>query len=674
MSLRRRLTLFFVLIVIVPLALAGFAVQRVVANEMARRAADDLEPALDTTVALYRRDAGAADDHLARLLVEPGRLARVLESGRRAAADDYLAGSLARARAFDFLGIVDPSGRVLAFARASRPQLLPGVGVPAATRLVTPRTGLGPGYARTVSIPLQDEGGGHAGTLVGGVWLDHGFLAQLPQQAGVESSLAWRGRIIATTLPLNAPAPVDVRPGELGEVALEDGSTAAARALSDDLVVLASTPTEPVDHLSRNVLVSVLTLLALVLAGTFVLAWFLSRLITHPLEELAAGARAIADGRFDYAIPVRSNDEVGRLATVFNEMTERLHATISELSSSRDQLARAVRRVGETLRATHDMGDLRASILNVAADAVGADAAALWLFTPTRDELYIALTRGLDESTQARVRVGDGIAGLVAERGRTVLAPRPDGAPKRARVEPPFESTIAVPLYTQDRVTGVLTLWRTADRPRFTEEDLGTAVFLSEQGGVAIENVLLHEEAQRLSLTDGLTGVWNRRFVQMQFRQTFATATRFGRPFSILMLDLDRFKHVNDTFGHQRGDAVLVEFAQRVSGVLREIDTFGRYGGEEFVCLLAETDVEGARATAEKVRHVIRSEPFGGPGERGIGLTVSIGVASYPEHGDSFRSLVESADSALYVAKQEGRDRVYVAGGPEKQEKLKLAT
>jgi diguanylate cyclase (GGDEF)-like protein len=139
------------------------------------------------------------------------------------------------------------------------------------------------------------------------------------------------------------------------------------------------------------------------------------------------------------------------------------------------------------------------------------------------------------------------------------------------------------------------------------------------------------------------------------------------------MLDLDFFKRINDTFGHQRGDAILIEFAHRVNGTLREIDTFSRYGGEEFICLLSETDVEGARTTAQKICEVIRNEMFGAIGEEPIALTVSIGVASHPEHGNSYRSLVEAADKALYEAKENGRNRVVVARkGPSSQ--LKLAT
>ena len=117
---------------------------------------------------------------------------------------------------------------------------------------------------------------------------------------------------------------------------------------------------------------------------------------------------------------------------------------------------------------------------------------------------------------------------------------------------------------------------------------------------------------------------------------------------------------------------MLIEFAQRVSAVVREVDTFARYGGEEFICLLSETDVAGAVTTAEKIHDVIRSEPFAGVGEEPISITTSIGIASYPEHADTYQGLVEAADRALYQAKQEGRDRVRVAGNAPPN--LKLAT
>ncbi|MDQ4126119.1 MAG: diguanylate cyclase, partial [Actinomycetota bacterium] len=380
---------------------------------------------------------------------------------------------------------------------------------------------------------------------------------------------------------------------------------------------------------------------------------------------------AIAEGRFDHRIQVRSKDEVGQLAEAFNDMTDTLGETVSELSSSRDQLRRAIRRVGDTLRSTHDMKQMLSSVLNTTVDAIRADGAVLWMFGSTREELYPARGVNVDLDSLGRVKVGEGVVGLVAERSVNVLLPQQAG-PRPTPAETTHPVTIAIPLYTQDRIMGVIAVHREDPEDRFTEEEFDYVVFLGEQAGVAVENVLLHEEAQRLSITDGLTGVWNRRYFLMQFPQALAAAQRFQRPFSVLMLDLDTFKAINDTHGHQRGDAVLVEFAKRVTRVIREVDTFARYGGEEFICLLSETDLHGARTTAEKILDAIRSEPFGMPGEQPLTITVSIGVASYPLHGDTYKALVGAADKALYRAKQEGRDRVCTASEPEPP--LKLAT
>jgi diguanylate cyclase (GGDEF)-like protein len=439
------------------------------------------------------------------------------------------------------------------------------------------------------------------------------------------------------------------------------------------MTLVASTPIGPIASLGRRILTSLLPLVLVALLGTTALAYLLARLITQPLGEVAEGAKAIAEGRFDHQIPERSRDEVGQLATAFNDMTDRLKHTVTELSSSRDQLQKAVHRVGETLRSTHDMGQMLESILNTAVDSVAGDAGVLWRFTPTRDAMYPSAVNGLTLDATKAISVGEGAVGFAAERAANVLLPAHENNVRSSSKEPDFPNVIAIPLFSQDRVAGVLAVYREADRPAFSQKDVDTVLFLAEQGGVAIENVQLHEEARRLSLTDGLTGVWNRRFFQMQFRQVLATAMRFDRPFSILMLDIDHFKDVNDTHGHQRGDAILVEFSQRVSRTVREVDTFARYGGEEFICLLSETELAGALTTAEKICDVIRSETFGALGEPPVSLTVSIGVASYPNHGDSFRTLVENADQALYGAKEGGRDRVVSAERRPPGPGLKLA-
>lgn len=660
MSLQRRLTLFFVLIVILPLAAAGFVVQRVIVGEIGRRAQLSLHPALDVTVAFYNERLDKAEPSTEAAVQHEPELGRLLRLKAVSDIESLFESELRASADIDFLLASTPEGEPVAFA-SNPSSFLPGQPVPDGSEIASAAPGAGPGFYRTRPIPIRVRGTGEVGEVIGGFWLDEDLLAAATR-SDVELSFAYRDTIFASTAPLSGPADIEVNFDDTFDAEIGEPGTAEAVDLSDGVSIVASTPTASNDSIARRVLTSLVVLVVLAMLGITALAYLLARLITQPLEELARGANLVSEGYFDYEFPARSSrDEVGQLANAFRDMTRRLRQTINQLSSSRDQLQRAVMRTGQTLRSTHDMNQMIESILSTAADAVEADAAILWRFTPTRDELYPALGQGVNVDQMPRLKVGEGMVGHVGERATPMVMPPEspsDGGLRYARQEPAFPMAAAVPLYTQDRIMGVLAVYRREIGRRFAREDLDTMTFLVEQGGVAIENVLLHEEAQRLSITDGLTGTWNRRYLYMQFKQVLATAQRFDRPFSVLMLDLDNFKDINDNYGHQRGDAILVEFSHRVSTMLREVDTFARYGGEEFVCLLSETDEDGAMTTAEKIRDSVKSEPFGGMDEHLLNVTVSIGVAVYPQHGDSAQALIESADQALYRAKQNGRDRV----------------
>lgn len=659
MSLQRRLTLFFILIVILPLTAAGLVVHQVVVGEVESRATSNLKPSLNAAAVRYNERAQVIDDLTVAAVGGSADFRRLLRSGDRAAIDGFLARRLDATEGLGFLIALDARGRLAGHARIV-PDFAPGFAEPSVDAIIASRTA-GPGFNRSPLIPVSVAGSGEIGSVIGGFWLDSSILKGT-DQTEVDTFVVSNGEVIAGTREVTSVA-VDVTREGLFPLELDGQGQARSLELPAGLQTLVAwTPDAPVAAVSRQVLGSMLALLALALIATTGLAFVLARLITRPLEELSEAAGALAEGRFDHRITVRSRDEVGQLARSFNQMSDQLSSTVSDLASSRDLLQRAVERVGETLRSTHDMKQILEAITNTAADAVEADAAGLWMFNQTRDELYPALASGMSTNELARIKVGEGIVGFVAERGVTVTIPSEGAGPRSGRAEPSFPVTIGIPLYSANRMRGVLTVYRNEGSRPFSRSDLDTVIFLAEQGGVAIENVLLHEEAQRLSLTDGLTGVWNRRYLAMQSRQVLATAARFERSFSILMLDLDHFKSINDTYGHQRGDDILVEFARRVGDSLREIDTLVRYGGEEFVALLSETDLSGARTTAEKVRAAVGAEPFRSAGETPVDLSVSIGLASYPDHGVQFDVLLEAADQALYRAKQEGRNRVCIAG------------
>jgi diguanylate cyclase (GGDEF)-like protein len=169
------------------------------------------------------------------------------------------------------------------------------------------------------------------------------------------------------------------------------------------------------------------------------------------------------------------------------------------------------------------------------------------------------------------------------------------------------------------------------------------------------------EHTARLSITDGLTGLSNRRHFELTAAIELQRARRFGEPFGVALVDLDELKAVNDRHGHQAGDAVLVELARRLTEATRDVDLVARIGGDEFVVLLPNTDAAGTRTVARKLIGRVNAPPFLVDGAEYC-VTVSIGLASYPESGDTVNELLAAADAALYRAKAAGRNRME---GPE---------
>jgi len=389
------------------------------------------------------------------------------------------------------------------------------------------------------------------------------------------------------------------------------------------------------------------------------IALLLARATTRPLGELGAAAARVASGDLDTTIEVRSRDELGLLAASFNAMTEELRSYVGALQASRDELQAGVARIGDALSGTHDLDRILTVVLETAMASTGARAGAVLLVGADRTELELAVGQGLEErgvTAGLRLPLGVGVAGRVARSGDPLRGRVGPGELQPAPGEPTASTLLAVPLKSSSTVIGVLTLYDREDGELFDAADLATLRTFTSQATVAVDNVVLHEEAQRLSITDGLTGLWNYRYFTMTIGKEFDRAARFGRPLTLLLLDLDHFKLVNDVYGHQRGDAILVELAGRVRGQVRDVDTVARYGGEEFVIILPETDEEGAAQAAERIRAAVGRRPFGEPGEVPLEVTVSVGVAVFPVHAAGSTALLRRADQALYTAKREGRD------------------
>ncbi len=394
------------------------------------------------------------------------------------------------------------------------------------------------------------------------------------------------------------------------------------------------------------------------------LGLLVARDLTGPLAELTDAAERVASGDLGRDLPVQAEDEVGRLTSSFNRVTSDLRRSLAELERSRDEMRESLQRMGDALQKTHDIEGLLRVVLETAVAISDASGGLAGRVEGSSFTLFAEQgLRNAGHDVSERSRTGAGVIGRVAATGADLRGVLGEGELAPAPGEPQRGHVVALPLRHGAAVNAVLAVYRDAGADPFAEEQVDALRTLAGQASIAVENVRLHSEAQRLSMTDPMTGLRNFRYLSLELAREIERATRFDRPLSVLMLDLDHFKSINDTYGHARGDAVLRELAVRLSEVKREVDTLARYGGEEFVLVLPETGADGATMFADRVCAAVRREPFDGEGAEPLRVTASVGVASFPEHGASAAMLMRRADEALYVAKRAGRDQWRLAEG-----------
>lgn len=231
----------------------------------------------------------------------------------------------------------------------------------------------------------------------------------------------------------------------------------------------------------------------------------------------------------------------------------------------------------------------------------------------------------------------------------------------RGRKNPLFKCDflVSIPLMIENEIVGVLNL-NDNEKGFYNVGDLDFALNVSELVALSISNALLFETVQKISVTDGLTGLENHQQMKSLLKSEVIRCQRYASSLSIIMLDIDHFKKVNDTYGHQKGDDILLDFASTMKKFCRSNDIAARYGGEEFILILPETKVEGAFYIAERIREEMASQTFKHKG-KDFKVTVSCGIAEFdPDHIKDPEGLIKVADQALYKAKHEGRNRSIV--------------
>jgi diguanylate cyclase (GGDEF)-like protein len=233
------------------------------------------------------------------------------------------------------------------------------------------------------------------------------------------------------------------------------------------------------------------------------------------------------------------------------------------------------------------------------------------------------------------------------------------------RVRHPFAAAVlAFPLPGRGRTAGALVGVDTlpsGETPALSQAVLSAWRTLVEPAGLALENALHLQRAEALSVTDDLTRLYNSRFLNLSLRRETKRATRAGKPLSLLFIDLDGFKAVNDTYGHLHGSRALVEAAAVIRGSARETDVVARFGGDEFAVVLPETDPQGARAVAQRIRDRIAEHCFLSGEMLDVRLTASVGIATLPDVARSAEELVQAADRAMYRVKMSGKNGIQQA-------------
>ena len=224
---------------------------------------------------------------------------------------------------------------------------------------------------------------------------------------------------------------------------------------------------------------------------------------------------------------------------------------------------------------------------------------------------------------------------------------------------------VSIPLMIEKEVVGVLNI-NDVDQDSFNVGDLGFILNLSELIAMSISNAVLYEQTKKLAVTDGLTGISNRPNMEQSLLSEFERSKRYNSPLSIVLLDVDHFKDVNDSYGHQKGDEILVTFASVLKKFCRANDTAARYGGEEFLMILPQSNAQGAFKIAERVREEIMKMSFVGNDSK-FSVTTSCGVAELNrDYMKNIDQLINVADNAMYEAKNSGRNKTII-GSVEKK-------
>ncbi|HUO34198.1 MAG TPA: sensor domain-containing diguanylate cyclase [Candidatus Acidoferrum sp.] len=325
--------------------------------------------------------------------------------------------------------------------------------------------------------------------------------------------------------------------------------------------------------------------------------------------------------------------------------------------------------LGKALTSSLQLDQVLRTIMEKINEVLHPDTWSLLLMDEEKRELYfqIATGEGAEALKDVRIKVGQGLAGWVAEAGKAVVVPDTSKdsrffgkVDEKTRME--TRSIVAVPVRFRDQCLGVIELINCVGDEGFSNRDLALLEALADYAAIAIENARHVQRIHELTITDDCTSLYNARHLNFMLDTEIYRSHRYAFEFSLIFIDLDHFKNVNDTHGHLMGSKLLGEIGQSIKDRCRMIDMAFRYGGDEFVVLLPQTSKENAIGVGRRLHKLIRETVWLKDTGLNVKITASVGIASYPTDSRTKAELLHLADEAMYLVKNTSRDSVAAAG------------
>jgi diguanylate cyclase (GGDEF)-like protein len=324
--------------------------------------------------------------------------------------------------------------------------------------------------------------------------------------------------------------------------------------------------------------------------------------------------------------------------------------------------------LGKALTSSLQLDQVLRTIMEKINEVLRPDTWSLLLMDPEKHELYfqIATGKGADALKDVRIKLGQGVAGWVAQTGEIVVVPDTSQdsrffAQVDQRTAMETRSIVAVPVRFRDQCLGVIELINCIGSEGFSQRDMAFLEALADYAAIAIENARHVQRIHELTITDDCTSLYNARHLNFMLDTEIYRSHRYAFEFSLIFIDLDHFKNVNDTYGHLMGSKLLAEIGQAIKDKCRLIDLAFRYGGDEFVVLLPQTSKENAFGVARRLHKLIRETIWLKETNLNVTVTASVGIACYPTDSRTKTELLHLADEAMYLVKNTTRDNVAAA-------------